>query len=813
MKIALRDKFAIPVILFSLFFSLGQGFWEYSQVKEKAKAEFSQKNTLMMDLASMGLGLSLWEYNLAAIRAGGEAIFQDPEVASVVITIVNLDTKTESVLFQGGKNTREYQDPGMVIMERQVMQQGQKIGTLTVTFTEMFRNEQLQRELVIIAGQNLLILLMLWGIIFLVAQRVSRPITKLAKTMSCVADGETMLGDDEFPRTGQDGWPREIRQLYTAFEKMTDKIQTSLVALDVTQEELRKVNEELEQKVDERTQELFAANQMLIALNEEILAVNDELQNANQALNVEIENRCRTEKRLAVGEEQYRRLFEEMISGAVLCEVIYDNQGQASNYRLLQANRAFERLTGLAVREKVGMQGRDLGFLWSPAFIRKCYRVAEDGGQQEYEHYSRDLDRYYEVKIFSPQTGQFAMLFQDISGRKKMEDGLMQAKEELEIRVEERTAALHRAKAMLENEVTLAANVQRGLLPRSFDDLLLSVRAIYSPYYLVSGDSYDYAWSQEHKRFSGFVLDVSGHGVASSLQAIVVSTYFRDVLNSPMRLPAKLNWINHHVLKYFSEDTYAAAIYFEADFRHRTLSFVTAGIYGFLAGCQALPVMVKKEGSFIGLDENPEYQEWTVPFRPGDTFYFISDGLWDQVVKRDLPCPTGNFEQMIGLLGEMASNPWRRDDCSALCLRISDHPIFPVRFAIDRPGEYERIRSRIRALLGKVAGTQADMVDIVLGEALNNGMKESMNATVKISLLGSLLVIRVRDGGQGFAGNEWVAGLRRNSVEEAFEKRLYEENGRGILIMVSWMDRVLYNRHGNEVMLVKRLAVSGTNLD
>ena len=35
---------------------------------------------------------------------------------------------------------------------------------------------------------------------------------------------------------------------------------------------------------------------------------------------------------------------------------------------------------------------------------------------------------------------------------------------------------------------------------------------------------------------------------------------------------------------------------------------------------------------------------------------------------------------------------------------------------------------------------------------------------------------------------------------------LSSEGGRGIMIMVSWMDKVIYNRKGNEVMLMKRLS-------
>ena len=59
---------------------------------------------------------------------------------------------------------------------------------------------------------------------------------------------------------------------------------------------------------------------------------------------------------------------------------------------------------------------------------------------------------------------------------------------------------------------------------------------------------------------------------------------------------------------------------------------------------------------------------------------------------------------------------------------------------------------------------------------------------------------------KGFDGKARVSQIVRNSTAEAFEKRLFAENGRGILIMVAWMDRVIYNRKGNEVMLVKKLS-------
>lgn len=365
-------------------------------------------------------------------------------------------------------------------------------------------------------------------------------------------------------------------------------------------------------------------------------------------------------------------------------------------------------------------------------------------------------------------------------------------------------SAERKLQGLIMRDVAMASGVQKDLLPRGFDDLLVSVDTVYEPHHLVSGDFFDFTWSEDHKRLSGFILDVSGHGVSSALQCIAVSTYFRDVLNSPMSLDARLKWVNRHVLRYFTHETFAAALGFEFDFKRQTLTFATAGIYGFLASAHALPQLVKRPGSLMGILEDPEYTEWTVPIQADDIFYFMSDGLFD-VVTRDTELPVDNFHQTVKMLRDIAASPGRRDDCSAVCIRVNDQPRFPVRLEFHRYAEYDRIRSRIRDLLYGVSITEAPKIEIAIGEALANALRESMDVRVKLSLFGRRLVVRIQDAGRGFDGKQRVAMFKSADMETEFLDRLYAEGGRGILIMMAWMDEVIYSRKGNEVVLVKQL--------
>ena len=366
-------------------------------------------------------------------------------------------------------------------------------------------------------------------------------------------------------------------------------------------------------------------------------------------------------------------------------------------------------------------------------------------------------------------------------------------------------SAERKLQGLILRDVAMASGVQKDLLPRGFDDLMASVETVYEPHHLVSGDFFDFIWSEDHKRLSGFILDVSGHGVSSALQCIAVSTYFRDVLNSPMSLDARMKWVNRHVLRYFTHETFAAALGFEFDFKRQTLTFSTAGIYGFLTSAHALPELVKRPGSLLGILEDPEYTEWTVPIKAGDIFYFMSDGLFD-VISRSTELPTANFISMVRLLRDIAASPGRRDDCSAVCIRVNDQPRFPVRLEFHRYAEYDRIRSRIRDLLYGVSITDAPKIEIAIGEALANALRESMDVRVKMSLFGRRLVVRIKDAGRGFDGKQRVAMFKSTDMETEFLDRLYAEGGRGILIMMAWMDEVIYSRKGNEVMLVKKLA-------
>lgn len=118
-------------------------------------------------------------------------------------------------------------------------------------------------------------------------------------------------------------------------------------------------------------------------------------------------------------EERYSVLFREMLDGFALHEIICDENGEPVDYRFLDVNPAFERLTGLSVADVVGRTVLEVLPQTERIWIETYGRVALTGEPIHFEDFSQSLDRHFEVTAFSPAPRQFAAIFIDVTERKR----------------------------------------------------------------------------------------------------------------------------------------------------------------------------------------------------------------------------------------------------------------------------------------------------------------------------------------------------------------------------------------------------------
>lgn len=120
-------------------------------------------------------------------------------------------------------------------------------------------------------------------------------------------------------------------------------------------------------------------------------------------------------------QKTYRLMFEHMLDGFALHEIICDGRGKPTDYRFLSVNPAFERMTGLRAAEVVGRTVLEVLPETEPVWIERYGRVALTGEAVQFEEYSRGQKKHFQVTAFRPQPGRFAVVFDDITAPKAAE--------------------------------------------------------------------------------------------------------------------------------------------------------------------------------------------------------------------------------------------------------------------------------------------------------------------------------------------------------------------------------------------------------
>jgi sigma-B regulation protein RsbU (phosphoserine phosphatase) len=202
---------------------------------------------------------------------------------------------------------------------------------------------------------------------------------------------------------------------------------------------------------------------------------------------------------------------------------------------------------------------------------------------------------------------------------------------------------LEAAHERMRRELQAAAKVQQALIPSHRPRIRgASFTWSYLPCTELAGDILD-VFSLGERQAGLYLLDVSGHGVASALLSVSVSRALSprtagSLLHdphgpespeqrylSPARVAARLN-------ERFPMDSrtgqYFTFLYGVLDLETNQLRYAAAGHPGPLQVPRAGSALHHKgEGLPIGWFPNASYEERIVSLAPGDRLYFYSDGL------------------------------------------------------------------------------------------------------------------------------------------------------------------------------------------
>ena len=223
----------------------------------------------------------------------------------------------------------------------------------------------------------------------------------------------------------------------------------------------------------------------------------------------------------------------------------------------------------------------------------------------------------------------------------------------------------------MKKDIVLAAQVQRALLPTVPCAEAFRIETLFSPKGFASGDVFHLEWKNAENILHGFLVDISGHGLAAALQTAAVNVLLHEVMDSPitMSVSEKLVWLNQRIPAYLDEGSFAAAIAFELDFSAGEIRYAAAGITEFLFN----DTRILAHGLYLGIFENESYETQKNSFTPGDTVCFMTDGITD-ILKVDLGEEAVHAQNVCELFrpgGRYAGK--MRDDAAAVCIAITDN--------------------------------------------------------------------------------------------------------------------------------------------
>lgn len=225
---------------------------------------------------------------------------------------------------------------------------------------------------------------------------------------------------------------------------------------------------------------------------------------------------------------------------------------------------------------------------------------------------------------------------------------------EMQKEIKRQNQVLTRYQERMTAELSLAANLQMGLLPEAPGEVsCLHYHHRYLPAEGIGGDIYSIL-PMPGGGVAIMIADVSGHGVTAALISAMVKTSFGNQIqlsDSPQRWAEGMN---RDLARSTLEEQFATAFLAHFDPATHQLRYVVAAhepAFRIPAGTPKSPEALRGKGFMLGIDESLPFEELSAPFEPGDRIILYTDGLVE--VEREDRKYLGND----GLLGYCADLP------------------------------------------------------------------------------------------------------------------------------------------------------------
>lgn len=350
--------------------------------------------------------------------------------------------------------------------------------------------------------------------------------------------------------------------------------------------------------------------------------------------------------------------------------------------------------------------------------------------------------------------------------RQRAEEEVRTLNAELEERVARRTAQLEAANKEIEQahdrEIEIGFRIQHTLLldhpPQDAPGLEIAAMTI--PSQRIDGDFYVFL-PQPNGRLDSIVGDVMGKGIPAALLGAATKSHFLRafsdlVLSSPdgkLPEPSEIVMTAHAELaRHLIElDSFVTLVYARFDVYTRCMTLVDCGHTGIVHwhASSRSSSMIHGDNLPLGVRERELYEQFSVPFAPGDMLLFFSDGITEtrnsagdlfgpdrlEEFVRTHPdlTPDELVEAVHEAVFDFSGNERLTDDLTTVAVRIREMPPPLSHAELELDSNLCRLtqaREFIRRFCASVPGSQLDApgvasLELAVNEAASNIIKHA----------------------------------------------------------------------------------------
>lgn len=295
------------------------------------------------------------------------------------------------------------------------------------------------------------------------------------------------------------------------------------------------------------------------------------------------------------------------------------------HHRMLFANSRFLEMTGIGRQELGDFDPSRFYSSQERDFLKEQIDVALRAGHNRYvfslpRNGGGRMPAIISSSTFQNSGRRFGIVtFTDISEQVRAEEELRSANEKLQARQSE-----------IEEDLRLAARVQKSLTPRSMVSDALSVDVFYHPVHSIGGD-FALLNTTDQNQLSLFVCDVSGHGIGAALVANRIYSETTTHLRSGMPFVEMFGELNRFLIEEIdSSGMFVTAAAARIDAHQRKLHFAGAGHPPAMVARRGRKPVLLESGSTI-LGALPDAVDVTsgleVQLQPDDRVLLYTDGI------------------------------------------------------------------------------------------------------------------------------------------------------------------------------------------